>query len=69
VNELKRLHPSLSKLVAQLIYSKHKEQAAREVAEMRAVLAELIRRGKSSEELVATLMGTTVQPSNTFNKE
>lgn len=39
MNPLKRLHPNLSKLVAQIVYAKHKEQAEREVLELRATLA------------------------------
>jgi hypothetical protein len=43
-------------LVAQLVYAKHKEQAEREVEELRATLAELIRRGSTSDELCKALL-------------
>lgn len=56
MNSLKRLNPSLSKLVAQLVYAKHKALAEREVQELREVLAELIRRGKTTEELCEALL-------------
>ena len=56
MNPLKRLNPQLSKLAAQVIYTKHQEQAVREVAQMRQTLAMLIRKGASSEELVKALM-------------
>ncbi|MBK7005535.1 MAG: hypothetical protein IPH37_10675 [Burkholderiales bacterium] len=56
MNPLKRLHPQLSKLVAQLVYAKHKAQAEREVEELRGALAELIRRGSTSEELCKALL-------------
>ena len=56
MNPLKRLNPELSKLAAQVVYSKHKEQAEREVAALRKTLADLIRRGRTSEELATALM-------------
>jgi hypothetical protein len=56
MNPLKRLHPQLSTLAAQVIYAKHKEQAEREVAELRQTLAQLIREGRSTDELVQALI-------------
>lgn len=55
VNPLRKLNPSLSKLAAQLVYAKHKAQAEREVLELRTVLAELVKRGKTADELVQVL--------------
>ncbi len=55
-NPLRKLNPQLSKLVAQLVYAKHKAQAEREVEELRGVLAELIRRGSTSDELCKALL-------------
>ncbi len=56
MNPLRKLNPNLSKLVAQLVYAKHKAQAEREVEELRGVLAELIRRGSTSDELCKALL-------------
>ena len=56
MNPLKRTHPDLSKMVAQLVYAKHKEQAEREVAALRKTLADLIRSGSTSEDLVKALL-------------
>lgn len=55
VNSLKRLHPQLSKLAAQITHQRHREEAARDTAKLRALLAELIRRGSTTEELVKAL--------------
>ena len=67
MNPLRKLHPQLSKLVAQLVYAKHKAQAEREVLELREVLAELIRRGSTSDELCKALLAA--DPDNlTFAK-
>lgn len=55
VNKLKRLNPQLSKLAAQVIYERHRDEAAREVRQLRDTLAELIRRGCTSDELIAAL--------------
>lgn len=55
MNPLRKLNPSLSKLAAQLVYAKHKALAEREVEELRELLAELIRRGKTTDELVQAL--------------
>ena len=57
---LKRLSPELAKLVAQRVYARH-QAAARETEELRAVLAELIRRGRDPRELLRTLLtGETI---------
>ena len=61
---LKRSHPELSELVAVLVYAKHQAAAARETAEVRAVLAELIRRGHDSKRLaVALVTGEALRPN------
>lgn len=56
MNPLRKLNPHLSKRVAQLVYAEHKAQAEREVLELRRVLAELIRRGSTSDELCKALL-------------
>jgi hypothetical protein len=56
MNPLKRINPQLSKLAAQVVYAKHKEQAEREVAELRKNLAALIRRGHTHGELEKALL-------------
>ena len=62
MNPLRKLNPHLSKRVAQVVYAKHKAQAEREVLELRGVLAELIRRGSTSDELWKALLA--VDPNN-----
>ena len=58
---LKRLSPELSKLVAQRVHERHQVECARETEELRAVLAELIRRGREPRELLrALLTGKTI---------
>ena len=54
--KLKRLSPELSKLCAQLVHQRHRDAAMRETAELRAVLTEMMRRGRSAQELVAALL-------------
>lgn len=56
MNPLRKLNPSLFKLVAQLVYAKHQRIAEIETAEMREALAELIRRGSTSDELRKALL-------------
>lgn len=53
---LKRQHPQLSKLVAQIVHAKHRAAAVRETVEVRALLAELIRRGRDPRELMNSLL-------------
>ena len=67
MNPLRKLNPNLSKLVAQLVYAKHKALAEREVLELREVLAELIRRGSTTDELCKTLLAADPDKL-TFNK-
>ena len=70
MGKLKRVSPELSRLVAQLVYARHKEAAMRETAETRALLAEVIRRGRDPRELMKALLsgagigGTTDRPVN-----
>ena len=66
-NSLRRLSPQLSKLVAQMVYDKHRRAAALEVAEFREVLAEMMRRGSTSEDLVACLKAVTQDKHPTSN--
>ena len=54
--KLKRLSPELSKLVAQVVHQRHQARAVQETAEIRAVLAELIRRGRKPEDLFAIVL-------------
>ncbi len=56
MNPLRKLNPNLSKLVAQLVYAKHKAQAEREVEALRGVLAGMIRSGSTSDELAKALL-------------
>jgi len=58
---LKRTHPELARLVAQRVHARHQVECARETEELRAVLAELIRRGRDPHELLRTLLtGETI---------
>ena len=65
---LKRTHPELSKLVSKLIYGRHQVEAQREVAEIRDVLGELIRRSRKPEDLMHCILtgepigGAVVKP-------
>jgi hypothetical protein len=55
-NKLRKLNPQLSKLAAQIVHRKHQREAAAETAELRAILSELLNRGKSTDELIAVLV-------------
>ena len=54
--KLKRLSPELSKLCAQVVHQRHKDAAMRETAELRALLAEMMRRGRSPKDLMVALL-------------
>jgi hypothetical protein len=58
-NSLKRLNPQLSKLAAQITHQRHREEAARDTATLRAQLVDLINRGATSEELALALVAGT----------
>ena len=47
---------SVCPVVAQLVHVKHQAAAVRETAEVRAVLAELVRRGRDPGELMRELL-------------
>jgi hypothetical protein len=54
-NPLKPLSPQLSTLAAQVVFQKHQRAAMAETAELREVLAEMMRRGRKSQELCEVL--------------
>ncbi len=54
-NPLKPLSPQLSTLAAQVVFQKHQRAAIAETAELREVLAEMMRRGRTSHELCEIL--------------
>ena len=56
MQSLKRLSPSLSKLVAQVVHERHRAEAVRETAQLRELLAELIRRGRKPEDLARVIV-------------
>lgn len=67
MKSLKQTHPDLSKLVAQLVYARHKEQAEREVAEIRRELAALIQSNATGAELAKVLQ--RADPKLTIDKQ
>jgi len=54
--KLKHLSPELSKLCAQVVHQRHRDAAMRETAELRALLAEFIRRGHEPKDLIAAVL-------------
>lgn len=54
-NSLKPLSPQLSTLAAQVVFQKYQRAAMAETAELREVLAEMMRRGRTSQELCEVL--------------
>lgn len=56
MSKLKHLCPELSRLCAQVVHAKYQRLAEKETAELRAIFAEFLRRGRKPEDLIKGLL-------------
>ena len=56
MSQLKRLCPELARACARAVHARHQREAVRETAELRDVIAELLRRGRSPQDLMDALL-------------